>query len=234
MYGACIHCENTLTKDNLCASRIVRKSPVCDDCRRKQDTNGRMLARIDVFGHYGGKCACCGETEVMFLTIDHIEKRAGKIEREKNPSMVGLTLMKWLRKNEYPEGYRVLCWNCNLCSGLRGYCPHDASASGLIVETRFTRYRDKLKRELIEAYGGPFCACCSENRLEFLTLDHVNGDGSKHRQVVKLFGQTLYHYLRKEGFPDKERYRILCVNCNSCIGAYGFCPHPQMREVSNG
>jgi hypothetical protein len=31
----------------------------------------------------------------------------------------------WLRDNGWPEGYRVLCHNCNSARGLYGYCPHE-------------------------------------------------------------------------------------------------------------
>lgn len=33
----------------------------------------------------------------------------------------------WLKKNKYPEGFRVLCWNCNSSLGLYGYSPADKS-----------------------------------------------------------------------------------------------------------
>jgi hypothetical protein len=30
----------------------------------------------------------------------------------------------WLKQNDYPSGYRVLCMNCNFAEGKFGYCPH--------------------------------------------------------------------------------------------------------------
>ena len=83
-----------------------------------------------------------------------------------------------------------------------------------------------LKNEVITAYGG-FCVCCGESKREFLCIDHINGDGSEERR--KLFGSNavgsrIYRFLRRQGFP-KDRYRLLCMNCNFSLGHYGYCPH---------
>jgi hypothetical protein len=72
-----------------------------------------------VFEHYGQLCACCGESNKEFLTIDHI-KGGGSKHREE----IGPGLYEWLIKNDFPEGFRTLCWNCNLSLGSYGYCPH--------------------------------------------------------------------------------------------------------------
>jgi hypothetical protein len=79
-----------------------------------------------------------------------------------------------------------------------------------------------LKLKVLVAYGGPepACACCGERRFEFLTIDHMNGGGSKHAKAVK---NRVYQALAKAGFPPG--YRVLCMNCNSARGFYGFCPH---------
>jgi hypothetical protein len=77
----------------------------------------------DVISHYGGKCACCGETQLEFLTIDHINGGGSK-EREKL-HLKGIGFYYWLRKNNYPDGLQILCFNCN-CGKMRnrGVCPH--------------------------------------------------------------------------------------------------------------
>jgi hypothetical protein len=78
---------------------------------------------------------------------------------------------------------------------------------------------------VLEHYGGspPRCACsgCGESRYEFLSIDHINGGGRKHRQSLGM--KTLYQWLIKNGFPDG--FRVLCHNCNQSIGLYGYCPH---------
>lgn len=81
--------------------------------------------RLEVLKHYSNgipKCSCCGESIVEFLGIDHINGGGGK--HRKQLIKDGLTIYLWLRKNDYPEGFRVLCHNCNLAIGFYGKCPH--------------------------------------------------------------------------------------------------------------
>lgn len=81
-------------------------------------------------------------------------------------------------------------------------------------------YHRKLKQELIAAYGGR-CACCGETAFEFLQIDHSNGGGGRHRKTLTVH---MAAHLKAEGYP-KNGYRLLCANCNSSIGLYGYCPH---------
>ena len=90
----------------------------------KQKTYVQRI-RFKVLVHYGGdppKCACCGESHVEFLEIDHI--KGGGTEHRKKVRKYGSEFYNWLVKNNYPEGYRVLCSNCNSSNGRYGYCPH--------------------------------------------------------------------------------------------------------------
>ncbi len=69
------------------------------------------------------------------------------------------------------------------------------------------------------------CACCGEDNLYFLQIDHIHGGGNRHRKSLNLSGHTFYRWLIRHNFP--EEYRTLCANCNSAIGYWGFCPHNQ-------
>lgn len=73
------------------------------------------------FDKYGWDCQCCGESDVAFLTIDHIVPPGNKTNYEKK------ALYGWLKKNSYPEGFQTLCWNCNMAKGIYGECPHKSS-----------------------------------------------------------------------------------------------------------
>lgn len=81
----------------------------------------RYKKKIEVINHYGGKCNCCGESEIYFLTIDHIEG-GGNIHRKK----IGTKSMTyWLKMKKFPQGYQVLCFNCNCGRSInKGICPH--------------------------------------------------------------------------------------------------------------
>lgn len=78
--------------------------------------------RDDAFDHYGKECACCGETLRQFLTIDHTNGDGA--EQKKSGIFGGTSIYRWLRKNSYPEGFRILCFNCNAAMGIYGQCPH--------------------------------------------------------------------------------------------------------------
>lgn len=94
---------------------------------RKQNRERAKRIRLEVIGHYGGACACCGEASLEFLTIDHINGGGSAQRRELKKR--GWAFYRWLQKQGYPEGYRVLCWNCNSARGAFGYCPHEVEAN---------------------------------------------------------------------------------------------------------
>jgi hypothetical protein len=68
-------------------------------------------------------CACCGETMLVFLTLDH-EGGNGAEARRAAESRGGITYYRRLVREGFPPGYQVLCWNCNLAKHLLGACPH--------------------------------------------------------------------------------------------------------------
>ncbi|KKK96296.1 hypothetical protein LCGC14_2664180 [marine sediment metagenome] len=90
-------------------------------------------------------------------------------------------------------------------------------------------YRFRRKVEVLSAYshGEPICACCKVTEIEFLTIDHVHGDGNEHRK--ELSSGQLYGWLKRNSYPPG--FRVLCFNCNTSIGLFGHCPH-QNPEIS--
>lgn len=85
----------------------------------------------------------------------------------------------------------------------------------------------KLKKEIVKAYGGK-CACCGETTFEFLSIDHAWNDTIVHQKEIGFTssGARMYYWLKKNGFP-KNRFQLLCFNCNFAKGYYGKCPHQQ-------
>lgn len=98
-----------------------------------------LKLKREVMDAYGGVCACCGETELVFLTIDHIDDNGAEHRREiaamlgsSNPNQGGSPTYRWLRDNGFPEGFQVLCANCNCGKQWNGgVCPHAQMASEL-------------------------------------------------------------------------------------------------------
>jgi hypothetical protein len=89
------------------------------------------------------------------------------------------------------------------------------------------RHRQKLKSEVVDNYGGK-CACCGEDRIDFLTIEHTMHDGKKHREETN--GKT-YGDLKKRGFPKDLGIVIFCWNCNMATRFGGICPHKSESGV---
>lgn len=91
-------------------------------------SNGKKLL---VFSHYltDGRlqCACCHESYIEFLELDHINND-GWIHRK----LIHGSMYDWVIRNNFPPGFQLLCTNCNMAKGRYGYCPHNPTK-------RFTR-----------------------------------------------------------------------------------------------
>lgn len=123
------HCKNghALTEDNIYRHKgsAGRRYPACRTCRLETGVRYTRRIKLEVIAHYGGKCACCGEARQEFLAVDHID--GGGRRHTKKLGKRGSQFHKWLKAQGYPEGYRVLCHNCNMALGHFGYCPHQKS-----------------------------------------------------------------------------------------------------------
>lgn len=83
-----------------------------------------------------------------------------------------------------------------------------------------------MRLMVMEAYGGAQCACCGESTYAFLTIDHIDEDGAKHRAAI---GQHVYRWLIENDFPPG--FQVLCMNCN--WGKHrngGVCPHKDLER----
>ena len=86
------------------------------------------LATLKAYG--GARCACCGETLIQGLTIDHVNGD-GAIHRREVIKPGSSALYQWLRNHGYPAGFQVLCFTCNMAKGTGDHCPHqDEARSG--------------------------------------------------------------------------------------------------------
>lgn len=104
---------------------------ICRDCNREMCARRRAEIKAAVFEFYGPVCACCGESEVVFLTLDHVNNDGAEHRRTlgaKPNSTTGTDVVyRWLVKTKFAEAdrFQVLCYNCNC--GKRsngGVCPH--------------------------------------------------------------------------------------------------------------
>ena len=105
----------------------------CNSCRvlnnKELKQQHREKLRKVVLSHYSNgtlRCACCGESHIQFLAIDHKDGGGAKHRAKLNElGYRGNGIFRWLKKNNFPSGYRVLCHNCNTSIGHYGFCPHD-------------------------------------------------------------------------------------------------------------
>lgn len=126
--------NKTRIKKQQLAWRIQHKDDIRDysknycrtnrEKRKKYNEKWVQSRRLKCLIHYSGnppKCACCGESHIEFLTIDHIH---GGGRKDRIHFGVGSNFYKWLIDNNFPSGFQVLCYNCNCSKGHYGYCPH--------------------------------------------------------------------------------------------------------------
>lgn len=93
-----------------------------------RDYRGRMKAKV--FDAYGRSCKCCGETQELFLDIDHMDND-GTAHRKANKLSAGNSFYVWLVKNDFPSNFQTLCCNCNRGKFRNGgICPHQFSPQG--------------------------------------------------------------------------------------------------------
>ena len=110
--------------------------------------------------------------------------------------------------------------------GMKGICAicgaHSAEQGTYCDSCKARQNRNRLLRKIkAMLHYGDKCYCCREDRLAFLTVDHIYGDGNKHRKEI---GSNIYDWLIKKNYPPG--FRIACSNCNSGASINNeVCPH---------
>ncbi len=139
-------------------------------------------------------------------------------------------LCKECRKSSMKESGRCNCGQ-PLVIGKSG-CERCLNATKVWAATT----RKALRIAALEHYG-ELCVYCSEDFEPFLTIDHINNDGSKHRQEInggkdrKSGGQSgayLTRWLRDNKYPPG--FQTLCSNCN--LGKHKLGEHKLLLELA--
>jgi hypothetical protein len=131
----CSRCKRTLSFDNFHRNKTKPDGyqRECKACRKEIDTNDKMSRRKqrgrkklkgEVLGHYcaqGIACRQCGFSDIRALTLDHVNGGGSEHKREIN--VIGSRFYHWIKQNGFPEGYQVLCMNCQFIKRLeKGEC----------------------------------------------------------------------------------------------------------------
>lgn len=169
------------------------------DIIKKQHARTRFLYRKNALDAYGGQiCVKCGDTRFAVLTFHHTNHDGA--EHRRNGVGSGLSFILWLRRNNYPEGFQVLCQNCNWIE----YIEHHK------------KQPTDVKKKFMDKLGGK-CVICGKDDLRILTVHHINHDGTKHRQQLGGKGHCgggtgFYRKILKSG--DFSGLECRCLSCN--------------------
>jgi len=208
--------------------RQYNQRPEVKNRRNELKREHNKNLREQFFEMYGGVCMCCGEKDIRFLTLDHVDGNGKDDRRERSQEAI----LREALSNLNTEKYQILCYNCNMGRSINnGVCPHSPHKPETSIwdSTPFIskdkRKRRNLRKRLFEVYGS-VCACCGESEERFLTLDHKLNDGNharKESKDIKIMRKAISE-------ADPRKYQVLCFNCNCARSQHdGTCPHHDVK-----
>jgi hypothetical protein len=210
-----IHLKEIKEKDRI---KYLSRIDKVRDVGRANRQNLKLDV-ISALSHGTNKCMWegCTEDRIDGLTVDH--KNGGGFYHYKE---ININIYRWLKIKDYPtEDYQILCMNHQIEKAIiNGEYYHNKNPT---LEQQKDRdyihgWQEKLKWQTLSTYSNspiPFCIICHTTYLWHLCLEHINGDGIKDRKERGIGGgMVLYSKLRKLGFPDKDKYQVMCYTCN--------------------
>ena len=91
---------------------------------------------------------------------------------------------------------------------------HIQNQAKLNSNSRLWRANEKVKTlEYYSQTSPPECMRCGFSDIRALTIDHIDGGGTRHTRSIGFGGNHFYTWLRKNNYP--EGYQVLCRNCQS-------------------
>jgi hypothetical protein len=124
----CARASNKISYDKNPASRVAAtlawKAKRPEHVKTYMSERRRTIKRRLVDG-YGGKCTCCGEETLEFLTLEHVNG-GGREHRKVKDS---LAIFNEVIREGFPREYTILCMNCNFAKRFGKDCPHATGAT---------------------------------------------------------------------------------------------------------
>jgi hypothetical protein len=120
------------TKEEAVSQNLILKSRTKKTWFDSKTGKWSRAYKEKALAHYSKdgiiRCACCGESNIEFLTLDHING-GGHADRKKIGS--GQKLYRYLIGHNFPKEFelQILCFNCN-CARRDGVCPHQRGKKG--------------------------------------------------------------------------------------------------------
>lgn len=166
----------------------------------------REALQLEALTHYSTRkiptCLKCGFTGIYALNIHKVAASNLDTRTELVTRHGGSQFHHWLKNQGWPSGYRDFCTGClNVMVGRSVDYP--------------------LKREVLKHYSKALmCHYCSERRVPYLTLHHVNHNGREHMRILGIEGgRQFYQWLKDHDYPKecerggKFELQVLCWNC---------------------
>jgi hypothetical protein len=135
-------------------------------------------------------------------------REAARLYREKNPGAAGEAARRY--RERHPERQREAerRWRAAHPEYRQQYNPE-----------RLRRRREANRNAVLDRYGRS-CACCGAT--DRLGIDHIHGDGKRHRAEIGVrTGTQTHEWLVSNGFPDG--FQTLCGPCNTSKGRGARC-----------
>lgn len=191
-----------------CGRQSKKDQSWCAKCSERRSKGKKELRYYRVSS---GLCTQCGS---------RIE-----LERKDRTTCVECGKKHNKTNNKRRARYKIegLCRNCG------GKAEHGKSKCFKCRDWSLLATRN-LKNKIIENYGGK-CKCCGESNIAFLSIDHINNDGAKHRKKIGK-GASFYFWLKRNNYP-KNNFQVLCYNCNCAKGFTGKCPHQDLENIQS-
>lgn len=133
----------------------------------------------------------------------------------------------FVKSKQYSDGRKDECKECHNAVNRKRYHRNWKQEQ----KRRYDKHQ-KLKIAALEAYGG-ICQCCHESEIAFLTIDHIDNDGARHRRRDGVGGgHNFYQWLKNNNYPSG--FQVLCMNCNfSKHTNGGTCVHQEQKNVKD-
>jgi hypothetical protein len=130
---------------------------------------------------------------------------------------VELTAENWFPSLK--KSSQHICKGCATATSVEWYKTHLKNLSERRENNRkrynayFRGYNQTQKLKVIKHYtnGTMRCPNCGCSEIKCLTVEHLNGNGMKHRKITG-FGLNFYRWIIRNNFPDD--LTVLCMNCN--------------------
>ena len=191
----------------------------CVECANSYAVKSSSILRDEVLRAYSDpkvpRCACCGEEILGLLCVDHIEGGGTK-----HISKVG-SLYRWLKKNDWPKGYQVLCYNCNGSKGSGDLCVHKRESKFAFLfmelpkkERMFTALENALEK---------LCSSCGFTYPATTEYFPRRKEGlyGLRQECKDCYSTTRHQYVKKVRFRVLVGYSGEYPKC-SCCGESGL------------